>query len=137
MGEKVFYKAGYKYQLSRDYEVQTNVFPDQDIVTEYVCLSKSGLLKLKEGYASDGPSGPTVDTKDSIRGSFGHDGFYQLIRLGLLDNKWRPVCDSELRRWCLEDGMCEFRAWYWYEGVRLFAGPASEPINDNPELSAP
>ena len=65
------------------------------------------------GYGRDGPSGPTLDTRDFIRGSLVHDALYQLMREGLLDHS--------IHR---EDGMTALRAWWVYQGVRLFGNPA-------------
>ncbi|MGH7536144.1 MAG: DUF1353 domain-containing protein, partial [Gemmatimonadales bacterium] len=76
------YRTGYKYQLAADYTVLLAFGPAENIKTEYICFVRSlqgrGYLTVKEGYAWDGPSGPTVDTKDFMRGSLVHDALYQL-----------------------------------------------------------
>lgn len=133
----IYYKEGYKYQLTRDYFVQTNICPPVDIITPYVHLSKTGLLRLLRGYAWDGASGPTVDTDSSMRGSAGHDGFYQLFRLGLLDISWRKDVDKLLKKHCIEDGMWVIRAEIWEDMVRTFARSAALPENERKELRAP
>lgn len=123
----------YKYQLMQDYELQIDIKPEKDIETsEFFSLSKDGLLKINRGYAWDGPSGPTIDTRDFMRGSLVHDALYQLMNLGELDhNVYRKRADEILREICLEDGMWPFRAWYVYWGVWLFggffSGPRQEP----------
>jgi len=96
-----------------------------------------GVLSFRKSYAWDGPSGPTIDTKNSLRGSLIHDGLYQLIRLGLLPESFRPIADGLLRDICREDGMSWFRSEYWYLGVRGFAGFASEPEDEPKALTAP
>lgn len=113
------YRAGYKYQLATDYSVQTSLRPSKNISHGFITLTRSGLLTIKAGYAWDGPSGPTIDTKNFMRGSLVHDALYQLMREGLLDLGWRETADQELRRICLEDGMSDIRAWWVYRGVRL------------------
>jgi hypothetical protein len=130
--ERICYRElkKYKYQLLMEYSHTTNLELDNDLATvdDYVRLSKSGELTLKKSYAWDGPSGPTIDTKDFMRGSLVHDGLYQLMRDGLLDHeKYRKDADDLLRAICKEDGMSAFRAWYVYQSVRLFGGSAAEP----------
>ena len=122
------YKDGYKYQLAETYSVKVGVFPSAPVQHEYISLSQHGFLTIRKGYAWDGPSGPTIDTKNFMRGSLVHDALYQLIGEGLLSMNDREQADKELRRICLEDGMSEARAWWVYKAVRLFGSePASNP----------
>jgi len=89
-------------------------------------LSKNGLLRIRCGYCWDGPSGPTIDTKNFMRGSLLHDALYQLIREGYLaEDEWRKYSDDLLREICLEDGMSRLRAWYVYKSVRWFGGASA------------
>ena len=127
------YKDGYKYQLAETYSVKVGIFPPAYIQHEYISLSQHGFLTIRKCYACDGPSGPTFDTKNFMRGSLVHDALYQLIREGLLPLSERENADAELRRICLEDGMSAVRAWWVYQGVRIFgdtaaATPEREPI---------
>ena len=127
------YKDGYKYQLAETYSVKVGVFPPAPVQHEYISLSQHGFLTIRKGYAWDGPSGPTIDTKNFMRGSLVHDALYQLIGEGLLPLDDREKADRELRRICIEDGMSEARAWWVYQAVRIFgntaaATPEKEPI---------
>ncbi len=126
MNPKIKYRSGYKYQLAETYRVHTVIDPMQTIETEYITLSKNGTLWIKEGYAWDGPSGPTVDTPDFMRGSLVHDALYQLMRWGYLPESCRRKADRILRLICREDGMSWVRAWWVYLGVRIGAGYAAE-----------
>lgn len=118
--------CGYKYELVRHFGVQTEIRPErQACIPGWVSLTASGWLAIGERYAWDGPSGPTVDTRDFLRGSLVHDALYQLIRSGELDPKYRKDADQELDRICREDGMPFWRRWYVFRGVRWFAGPAA------------
>ena len=120
----------YKYQLMIEYTHATNLRIDEDLaaVDDFVRLTKKGEITLKKTYAWDGPSGPTIDTKNFMRGSLVHDGLYQLMRDGLLDHeRYREDADKILRAICEEDGMSKVRAWYVYQSVRLFGGSAAEP----------
>lgn len=119
-GDKIKYRDGYKYQLVCDYSVSIPIRPKEDIEIEFITLSRDGLLLIKHGYAWDGPSGPTIDTRTSMRGSLVHDVLYQLIRDGYLNQLHREDADIILRDILIEDGMPELRAEIWYKAVRLF-----------------
>jgi hypothetical protein len=132
------YKGGYKYQLKRDYAVTIDIKPASRIDTEYIKLDTGGNLIIKEGYAWDGPSGPTIDTLTFMRGSLVHDALYQLMREKDLNNdEHRKAADQALRKICKEDGMWSLRAWWVYQGVRLFADPAADPAAQRPLTQAP
>jgi hypothetical protein len=135
---KIYYRAGYKYQLVKDYLIQLDLRLPEDIVTEYITLTKSGLLTMFRGYAWDGCSGPTYDDKTNMRGGLVHDGGYQLMRLSLLSQEYKGFFDRLLRSICLEDGMWRIRAWYYFEGVDHFAKyAAKQGGNPYPILTAP
>jgi hypothetical protein len=72
------YRSGYKYQLVDASSVEVNIRPAAQIDTDYIALTADGLLTVKKSYAWDGPSGPTIDTKNFMRGSLVHDALYQL-----------------------------------------------------------
>ena len=67
------YRKGYKYQLYEDYEIITTIIPYGSVSNDYVAIDCTGLLTVFKGYAWDGPSGPTFDTKTFMRGSLVHD----------------------------------------------------------------
>ena len=121
------YRSGYKYQIVEDYQVKVSVIPKTNIKTHFLELNTEGMLIIKKGYAWDGPSGPTIDTPNFMRGSLVHDALYQLLRNEFLEPKWREKADDELRRICRDDGMSRLRAWWVHRGVRLGAGPAASP----------
>lgn len=136
--KSIKYKKGYKYQIVEKYEVETQIIPLSPIKSPYISLSKKGKISLKKGYAWDGPSGPTIDTKSFMRGSLVHDAFYQLMREGYLDKKeYRKSSDKLLKKMCREDGMNAIRASYVYAGVRMFANPAADPSSKKPVIEAP
>jgi hypothetical protein len=123
--------TGYKYQMMYDYAIKIHLKRLKRIrpkVAKFLSLSHHGVLTIKMYYAWDGPSGPTIDTRDFMRGSLVHDALYQLMREGVLDYKvHRKRADEILRELCLEDGMCAFRAWYVYQAVHLFAEGGARP----------
>jgi len=124
----------YKYQLIEAYEVGISIRPGEDINTDFIKLSKDGLLWISARYAWDGPSGPTIDTKNFMRGSLVHDALYQLMREKQLPFEMRDKADRELQKICLEDGMTGFRAWYVYQGVHLFGAKNTRPQKKETKL---
>ena len=58
----IAHKTGYKYQLQEDSVTATGIKLAMLINTEYIQRGTDGTLTIKEGYAWDGPSGPTIDT---------------------------------------------------------------------------
>lgn len=128
MTPKICYRDGYKYQLKSSYGCATGIIPPKAIDNhEFIVLSAQGFLSIWAGYAWDGPSGPTIDTKNFMRGSLEHDAFYQLLREGLLSPDFRKQADERLRTVCREDGMSAIRAWWVYQGVRLGGSAAAKP----------
>ena len=117
----ITYMGGYKYQLKEDYSVEVNIRPSEDILSAFISLTTEGVLTVKKGYAWDGASGPTIDTKNSMRGSLVHDALYQLMREGLLSIDFRYQADRELKIKCIEDGMWKWRANAWCWAVWNFA----------------
>ena len=137
MVNKIKYKSGYKYQLAESYIIRVGIQIPDIIISYYLSVSTKGNLMIKKGYCWDGPSGPTVDTKNFMRGSLVHDALYQLMREGLLDQKWREQADKELKRICIEDGMSKIRAWWVYQAVRTFAKRCTDAENKKDVLTAP
>ncbi|MBM9577465.1 hypothetical protein JWG45_09905 [Leptospira sp. 201903070] len=143
--DQIIYKnlKNYKYQLMKSYEYQTPIHSSSFLqigvpeVKIFVELSKEGLLKIESGYAWDGPSGPTIDTKTFMRGSLIHDALYQLMREKKLDRSlYREVADKILKEVCLKDGMNSFRANYVYQSVRRFGESSAKPKDDTKEWEA-
>jgi len=133
---KLLYKKGYKYQIAEDYRYKLPRSLCKDLVPhtpqDYLSIETKGddcWLVIHKGYASDGPSGPTFDTKTFMRGAFVHDALYQMIRHGcFIDDKVaRKYADKILRDICLEDGMWKVRAWWVYRSLRGFGKPAALP----------
>jgi hypothetical protein len=119
----------YEYQLMEPYVFETEWTLPAAIVTagKWVALSKTGRLALKKGYAWDGPSGPSIDTKNFMRGSLVHDACYQLMRERLLPQSRRKPADVLLWLICLADGMSRARADYVFHAVRAFGARSARP----------
>jgi len=135
--KKIFYKSGYKYQLNADYTANIGEGSWRLIDTEFIRLTVDGELTIRRGYAWDGPSGPTVDTKNFMRGSLVHDALYQLMREGRLHKTNRKKADRLLQKICREDGMSSIRAWWVYQGVRFGGNSAASPSSRKVIKEAP
>ncbi len=130
------YKSGYKYQLAQTYMRRIDIMPEHAIDTKYILLNIAGELIITEGYAWDGPSGPTIDTKNSLEGSLVHDALYQLIRQGGLSMDDRKKADEIAYRIWRESGMSKIRAKIWRFALNKFASYAADPEHKKPILTA-
>ncbi len=138
MSDKIFYKTSYKYQLTRDYIVQTGIFVPDEITYPFFTLQPNGVLTIKAGFAWDGASGPTFDTKSSMRPSLVHDCFCQMAKDRRIDyNTYAPYYNELFRRMCVEDGMMGVRASLWKAGVIIGRGGDPEIADERIEQVAP
>ncbi len=127
--------TNYKYQIVEDYSLPVKIYPKFDIFEPsindnripFLKLSRNGVLTIFAGYAWDGPSGTTIDTKNFMRGSLVHDALYQLMRQNRISLEYRKYADELLKKICLEDGMSSFRAAYVYKAVRVFGESSAKP----------
>lgn len=136
-GDRIQYRSGYLYQITRDYRVQTDIIPDREYYTPFFNFYHDGELFVMAGYAYDGPSGITLDTADSMRAALIHDCGYQCIREYGMPRSFRKQWDQEFLKVLLEDGMEFIRARTWYRAVRMFGksstkGDGGKPIQEAP-----
>ncbi len=123
------YRKGYKYQLAKDEYYKTSFRPNRNIVAPRIRLNTKGIMRVREGYVSDGPSGPTFDRKTNLRAGVGHDALYQLMRMGLLPcNLWRKA-DRDYGRWLVEGGSWEITSKINVKGLSLMRGKYAKPEN--------
>jgi hypothetical protein len=134
-GAPIRYSRGYKYQLDETYVHRLTVPVPKPIHHPFFRIIGTELI-VHAGYAWDGPSGPTFDTKSFMRGSLVHDVLYQAMEMGLMSLDYREAADQELERICEEDGMWKARRWWVYHGVR-FRGDEAIAHGPRPVLVAP
>jgi len=134
--KKIFYRKGYKYQLHADYLIMVPIC-GFSVASLYIELTPAGLLTIFQGYAWDGASGPTIDTKSSMRATLVHDALDQLLREGHIPLKYQGVIDRLLRDIGNCDGMYKWRTTLWLWAVDTFAACKLDPDNGHPVLSAP
>jgi Protein of unknown function (DUF1353) len=117
----------YKYILVDDCYYKTGVKVKKPGDFGYLIINEDGDLTVKKGYAWDGPSGPTIDTSNFMRGSLIHDALYQLMREKKIDQEQRKIADQVLHDICLDCGMSRLRAWLVFKAVRLAGAKSARP----------
>jgi len=137
MAKRIHYKKGFKYQLHHDYFEHIPIQPEQPIKTQFIKLDLHGNLVIRRGYAWDGVSGGCPDFDAMMRGSLKHDALYQLMRMELLNVKWRETADSMFKRDSKIDG-----AWHWfarraYKALRWFGKSNAMAKKLKPVLVSP
>ncbi len=132
------YKANYKYQVKNRAGMvfEMKFRPPIAIINRWYSFDARGSLFVAEGYAWNGASGPTFDTKAAVYASLPHDVIYQMMRRGELDIHYRKVADQEFRRMLVARGMSRFRATYWYYALRWAGRKAALPESIQPVLEA-
>lgn len=78
--KRMSYSSGFKYQLTEDFCIMTAIQPEETVEWLFVTLCDDGLLIIKRGWAWDGPSGLTLDTKNSMVAALVHDALYALMQ---------------------------------------------------------
>lgn len=134
---KIHYCEGYKYQLAEPVEIQTTIIGER-LIDNYFELRPDGMLLVRAGYAWDGASGPTFDSKSSMRASLVHDVFCQVMRDKRLDfDRWQDTVNALFKAHCIEDGMWGWRAFAWHAAVEFADAGNPNQGPDRRVLEAP
>jgi hypothetical protein len=91
-------------------------------------------LILTERFKWDGPSGPTIDSKEGMIASAAHDMLYKMLR----DEEFGKISEKDqsiMRKWADKQflhqlklsGMGWFRRRMWYRGVRIGGESSASP----------
>ena len=133
------YRTGYKYILEESIFFTHPELPDINIEGPDGITIYDKVLAIKKGYPWDGPSGPTVDTKNFMPGSLVHDALYELMRCGALPLAYRKAADRILYAMNREHGMTWLRARGVYIALRLFGAKNASDVEKeiHPTVSAP
>lgn len=90
----------------------------------FISFTADGHFTIAPGYCWDGASGPTFDTPDTVCAALGHDCLYELMDHGKLSVYiYKPIADLWFYNRLRQDGMPDFRAWYWYKAVYIAGKP--------------
>lgn len=130
------YTEGIKYQLSEDYVIQTDIL-GYEYDSQFLSLTKQGLLTIRSAYAWDGSSGPAKDDKTNMEGSLVHDALYQLMRQSAIPRTYRNYSDKLYSKICKSNGMNRFRAWYQLQMLKRFGKYGNNPKNKRKIITIP
>ena len=122
----------YKFELAQTYQIQTEIFPEKQIVESYVGLGVDGLLTIFNGFKIDGVT-HSITTSNVMRAAFVHDALYQLMRSGKLPLSYKDKSDKLFYDILIKDGTAKFRAWYMYQAVKLFGEKYAKPTSKKEE----
>jgi hypothetical protein len=131
------YKSGFKYQNDKEFRCFIPSLKKYGTLHHNFIHLDNGYLTVYKGYAWDGASGPTFDTKSSMRGGFIHDVIYELLRHGLLPPEVKEIADEILEFVCKGDDMWWWRAEAWHIVVDKLADAAADPKNKKKVHIAP
>jgi len=121
------YFSGYKYVLAEDMVFQVSICPKEDIVTDLIHLTTTGLLTVKKWYPWDGASGPAMDTYSKFEASCCHDALYELMRKGKLPHGFWEAADVEYLKLMEANGAWRLTIWMDALGLKLAGGTYARP----------
>lgn len=127
----IYYKKGYKYQLYKEHLVLIPFLEKYHVETKYFIID-DGTLIIKDSYAWDGASGPTFDTKSSMRASLVHDVLCQCMAYDLLPKTIWKDSNELLYKMMLEDGAWKWRAKMWLNALNWFGKPEQKKVEVAP-----
>lgn len=127
----IMYKSGYKHQTCQCHRFDTGI-AGYEYDNGFLMLKSDGCLLIKSGYAWDGASGPTWDTKSTMRASLLHDALYQLVAEDAIPFEEKFIADNHLYRLMIEDGAWELRAKLWLFAVNEFGRGLAKEANTAP-----
>lgn len=118
----------YKYKLCEPLVIPVPELSGYTVENPYFSII-GGVMTISKNYAWDGPSGPTIDTKNSMIASLVHDVLYQCIRKKYLPISAKEIADKIFHKLCRKNGMSWVRAGYFYLGVKWFGKKHVIPPN--------
>ena len=122
------YRKGYKYQLAEDELFITKLY-GYNIITKRIELHPDGSLIVREGYACDGPSGPTIDRRENMSAAVLHDALYELMRKALLLHLHWPEADAEYGKQMKKCGAWDITVAINIAGLKFMNGKCALPKN--------
>jgi hypothetical protein len=133
----LYFKQGYKYVTTRDYHIKFDIVPYAAFSNDFFSMDMEGNTVIFKRYAWDGCSGPTWDRSNNMIAGLLHDSLYQMIRLGLIDPKYKDYADDLLHNVMVEDGAWGWEADLYHFGVMEFGAGSTRPSAEPVEMVAP
>jgi hypothetical protein len=118
-------RAKGRYVLTEDYPVAycSEIYNYDLNIPALLSLNSKGYIVVKRGFQWDGPSGPALNTVNTLGASLVHDVLYRAMRRGLIRKRWKGKADKLYRRMLKGAGVGYFRRWYHWAAVALFGSP--------------
>jgi len=114
-----YYRRIYKYSVTCECKYTLPLSFNLSASTFDASL-QDNILIIHPGAMTDGPSGPTYDTSNSLGPAFCHDFMYQILQDNVLFTaKNRKIADQCFYKMLRSNGMGRTRSLLWYLGVRL------------------
>lgn len=107
-----------KYRLDQNFTIDTPLL-GYTVVRKYFSLSTVGTLVIQAGYQSDGPSGPTIDTRNTMVPAFVHDVLYEMMREGDLPRAEKGKVDNLFKEMLKARGVGRIRYALWWLAVSV------------------
>jgi len=127
------FKRDFKYVTVHTEHFQLrHLRPKYAIKWMWLSLATNGLLIVRWGFPTDGPSGPTLDTKKTIKGATVHDALCQLAAQGLfgeVTEELRDQINAEADIVWDSSGMAQWRTEIWEATLDKFGDFAMMPGN--------
>lgn len=132
----IYFKEGYRYQVTRPWNRQTAIFPQAPIVHRYYSLTAQGVLTINEGFAWDGATScPEWLVPPECSGA--HDALCQMLRADLLPYEVYAFWVHTLLRDMVKARRGALAAWVVFKAVTLARGGHPDNADDNPEKVDP
>ncbi len=135
--QMLYFRRGYKYVVKRDFYIKLDIVPYSEIDIDHMQMDMEGNAVIFAGYPWNGASGTTIDTLSSMIPSLVHDFIYELIRLGLIDPKYKEYADRLLHDLGNECHMYGWRTDLWLWAVDKFGDGSILPSAEPKEEVAP
>jgi hypothetical protein len=107
-----------KFVLAEDYVDTAPFRPSQDVRTSYGAFYVTGDYHIKPGFLFSA-NWPAINTFNTRRAACVHDFFYNLMKDGHIERAFRDHADYLLYDMLRDDGMPDFRAFYWLKAVQI------------------
>ena len=110
------------YELQEDYEVPycSHIYNYNLNVYPLMSINNAGWIVIKKGFRWDGPSGPAINTVNTMAASMVHDCLYRMMRKNFIRPKHKAKADKLYRRMLKGAGVGWFRRWYQWAAVSAF-----------------
>lgn len=110
--------GNWKYRVTKSFAVNTKIFPEEIIRSNFATLTIRGRLYIHKGFCWDGASG-AFDTETIMKPSCCHDIGCNWFLAGLISKEIRGEFDDLFYTLCKKSGMNELRAKVAYKAVQL------------------